>query len=440
MAKKKGKKQKGEEEPPDPRLSAMKTIISKETNTRKEGEITRNKAMMPLKRVNSNPLIYEMIPIAKSLFPNSKSVDFGFEGVLDIPNQVYYKEEMDDVTVSLGDLPPLNMKKGANLKTSLSFLNSTEIDSRDLDQLDKVESHDSMHFLKTRVGKENFENILETYKSPLVDIQKRASDEGGFGNTETFKRTARCCRLLILIVFLLLILICGTLIGLVFAGIPIPYLSDLVFPPEPVSNITDTTTIADVVESTTPLPESYIGVGSGINSGQLFFVAETELFVIQANVFKINNEAVDLSWEYVWPPEHSKSKLLEDVFIDVYDYLGYKIDIVTVDDINPGGSSWKVQVRPFGRPKYNLDIMKWYGFEYKGPETQDEDYLEKTTKYVEEVFLSQQNAEVEYNAVHVGRSFIENVPKYINKVGIRRPPSHIPAEWSNCSESPICDK
>lgn len=49
--------------------------------------------------------------MSRNLFLGSLSVDYGFNGiVLDIPNQVFYKEEMSDDMLGIEDMKPFGTK------------------------------------------------------------------------------------------------------------------------------------------------------------------------------------------------------------------------------------------------------------------------------------------------------------------------------------------
>ncbi|XP_077970399.1 uncharacterized protein LOC120338827 isoform X2 [Styela clava] len=436
--------------------------------------------------------------------------------------------------------PKSKLKKSVRQKSDVSsttFLSFTDINEIDNSHkvgknLIKVKKHKMIHFLKN-LPKRMDDNDDADDSSGSDDIYyseygDSSDDEESLRKKKTKQEIAlRRCRICTLIIFMLLILLIGTLVGLVFAGIQIPFLTDLIFPPTAeVSNIrnfttsignvttiagfttasasdnttftlpsaltststtttlssttststsantTSTTTIlpststsASTTSTTTALPsktststkagtasttttmastttttESFVGAGSGINSGQAVPSGEAEIAIIHADMYKINDKPVNTSWEYVWPPNHRRGKMVENMFFAAYTYLGFTLDVVICDILRPEErGAWRILVRVFGKPRYNLDIMKWYGFDRKLSIELYSKYIRRMERYAENVLLSQQNAKVKYLFSHVGHTFAVEVPKYFDKVGIRRPPSHIPAAWSDCFESPVCD-
>uniref|UniRef100_H2YYZ3 Uncharacterized protein n=1 Tax=Ciona savignyi TaxID=51511 RepID=H2YYZ3_CIOSA len=115
-AKKKGGKEGSKSDtdvtpPVDPRVlkvTELHDLIKANKAEQRAKTAKARKLTLPLRRINSLPAIHPSVPLVRTLFPGSKSVNLGFEPPIpDIPNaEVFLDEVPDDIIEKFKAMTP----------------------------------------------------------------------------------------------------------------------------------------------------------------------------------------------------------------------------------------------------------------------------------------------------------------------------------------------
>ncbi|CAK8672007.1 unnamed protein product [Clavelina lepadiformis] len=146
------------------RINELQSLIKDYKKEQKQEFVRQQKITLPLKRINSLPVVYQHVPLVRTIFPESQSVNFGFERPLpDVPNGTIILDEYpDDI---LEDMKSQSAPSTPTRK--LSFLDEG-LDEIDMHLLNDVKTTDPDQFLKHRVGSQNMEEILKNL-NPFKD-------------------------------------------------------------------------------------------------------------------------------------------------------------------------------------------------------------------------------------------------------------------------------